>query len=242
MDDTREQILAILHGRQRATVGEVASDLGVTEATVRRHMEILLREGKIARSIERGGPGRPNHIFTPNGEAMPPTPNGLQRLAEGLLFEADGLSPAELRALAEGGSLAGLLVDRLAHRMALSYGGRLLDKRGDQRVDETVAALNEEGYLAEQKRSQDGYEITLHRCPFGELAKRYPALCNLEGRFVAGLLGTPVERRCAIAQGAPECRFSLRMVPLASAAAAPPPDRSPAPAATPAGAGVIIKS
>jgi predicted ArsR family transcriptional regulator len=149
------------------------------------------------------------------------------------LFEVEGLGLAELRALGEG-NLAALLVDRLAHRMALRHGGRLLDKRGEECLREAVASLRDEGYEADYQRNEDGDQIVLHRCPFGELAARNPALCNLEARFVAGLLGTQVERKCAIAQGSSQCLLAVHMGRLH---ARPASEREPAPA----GAGAIVK-
>ncbi|MBI3953635.1 MAG: winged helix-turn-helix transcriptional regulator [Chloroflexi bacterium] len=232
MDDTRGQIIAILQRRKQATAREVAQDLGVTEATVRRHLEILLRDLKVSRSVERGGPGRPNHVFSALGEAPSPAPAGLQRLAGGLLFEAAGLGP-ELGGLADGHNLAAVLVDRLAHRMALTHAWRLVDKRGMECLQEAAAALRDEGYEADYQRTGDGDQIVLARCPFGDLARRNPALCNLESRFVAGLLGAEVERRCAIAQGADQCLLAIR----AARPAAPPTPGE----AEPAGAGVMIK-
>ena len=212
MDDTRAQILAILQRLKQARARELAQELGVTEATVRRHLDKLLREQRVARTIERGGPGRPNHLFSALGEAPAPSPAGLQRLAGGLLFEAEGLDS----------NLAALLVDRLAHRMALRHGARLADKRGEECLDEALAVLRDEGYEVELERGEDADNITLGRCPFGDLAKHNPALCNLESRLLERLLGAEVERRSTIAQGAPRCLLAVRAArPLAPPATAP---------------------
>lgn len=210
MDETRDHLLTVLQQRRQATARELAPELKVTEATVRRHLEGLLRDGKVSRSVERGGPGRPNHIFTALGEAPAPPPSGLQRLVTGLLFEAEGLNPAELRGLDAGHNLAAVLVDRLAHRMVLRHAPRLLEKRGEERLKETVAVLSEEGYEAGYARGEGADQIALRRCPFGDLARRNPALCSLERRFVAGLLGAEVECTRTIAQGAPECMLAVR--------------------------------
>ncbi|MSQ34165.1 MAG: hypothetical protein EXR60_07120 [Dehalococcoidia bacterium] len=101
-------------------------------------------------------------------------------------------------------------MDRLAHRMALRHGARLADKRGEECLDEAIAVLKDEGYEAELERGEDTDQITLGRCPFGDLAKRNPALCNLESRFLERLLGAEVERQRTIAQGAPPCLLAVR--------------------------------
>ncbi|MSQ34166.1 MAG: DeoR family transcriptional regulator [Dehalococcoidia bacterium] len=100
MEDTRDQVLAIIQRVKQVRTKELAQELGVTEATVRRHLDILLRDQRVVRTIERCGPGRPNHLFSVLGEAPAPAPAGLQRLAGGLLFEAEGLGAAELESWA----------------------------------------------------------------------------------------------------------------------------------------------
>jgi len=48
--DRRDQLLALLQGSGRASVDDLARDLGVTAATVRRDLQVLARDGRLIRT------------------------------------------------------------------------------------------------------------------------------------------------------------------------------------------------
>jgi DeoR/GlpR family transcriptional regulator of sugar metabolism len=48
--DRRDQLLALLQGSGRASVGDLARGLGVTEATIRRDLQALAGEGRLLRT------------------------------------------------------------------------------------------------------------------------------------------------------------------------------------------------
>ena len=69
MQETRRQILEILHERREATVDDIVIDLSalrgsITSVTVRHHLTKLQDEGLVdnPQMQHRATPGRPQHI------------------------------------------------------------------------------------------------------------------------------------------------------------------------------------
>ena len=58
-DGTREEILALLRRHTSMSVEELARAIGLAPATVRRHLDVLLRDDYVEVSQVRGGTGRP---------------------------------------------------------------------------------------------------------------------------------------------------------------------------------------
>ena len=59
---SREEIVHLLRGRGRVSVDELALELGVTKQCVRKHLDILEREGYVQHAPERGERGL-NTVF-----------------------------------------------------------------------------------------------------------------------------------------------------------------------------------
>ena len=64
IESSREAILEILRHRERVGVEELAQELRLAGATVRRHLDVLMRDGYVSVSQIRGGPGRPRYAFS----------------------------------------------------------------------------------------------------------------------------------------------------------------------------------
>ena len=63
METTRQTILGILR-RRKATISDVTGQLGLAPATVRRHLDILARDGHVDVTQVRRQTGRPHHLFS----------------------------------------------------------------------------------------------------------------------------------------------------------------------------------
>ena len=61
---TRDAILEILRRRDGRSVDDLATELGLAGATVRRHLDVLMRDGHISFSQVRGQTGRPRYAFS----------------------------------------------------------------------------------------------------------------------------------------------------------------------------------
>src|ERR1051325_5755549 len=71
---SRESIVHELRARGSVSADELAEVLGVTKQCVRKHLDVLEREGYVEHAAARGERGRPAHVFrlTPKAEELFP--------------------------------------------------------------------------------------------------------------------------------------------------------------------------
>src|SRR5918997_6296561 len=140
---SREEIVHQLRARGRVGADELASALGVSKQCVRKHLDVLEREGYVEHAPERGDRGRPAHVFRLTDKA-------------GELFPRryDLFAKAVLRQVGEVWGERGL--NAVFCGCASETVGRLrpqLDGLGfDQRVGRLTELLGEMGYEAEVER------------------------------------------------------------------------------------------
>ena len=60
VDGTRQAIVALLQQSPVSTIEELAQELGMAAASVRRHLDILQRDRLVAYQVVRNKPGRLN--------------------------------------------------------------------------------------------------------------------------------------------------------------------------------------
>src|SRR3972149_3958507 len=143
VDGTREEILAILRRRERMGVEDLARELGLAGATVRRHLDVLQRDSYIAVTQVRGHTGRPRHLFALTEAGGDLFPHHYVRLTQRLLGEIVALDAAET-AGRSGGEIAALVFERMAERLAAEYPARVTGATIEGRV-RPAAALVPEG-------------------------------------------------------------------------------------------------
>ena len=181
-----------------STAADLAGDLGLTPAGIRRHLDQLLADGIIApresRSDEHRGRGRPAKVFAI-------TDVGRDHFGH----TYDDLAGQALRYLRETGgqeAVRDFAKDRL----------RDLERRCAESVvgsEDPVAAvadvLTADGYAASVESSAAGEQICQHHCPVSHVAHEFPELCDAETEMLARVLGTHVQRLATIAHGDGVC-------------------------------------
>jgi predicted ArsR family transcriptional regulator len=144
IEGTRERILAILRRSDGATVDDLATEVGLAGATVRRHLDVLLRDGHVAIRQSKGRTGRPRYIFSLTEAGADLFPHHYVRLTHRLLDEILSLDTRETEGR-DGRALAGLVFERMAERLALEYSPRLRSGNLEERARRAAALLAEEG-------------------------------------------------------------------------------------------------
>jgi predicted ArsR family transcriptional regulator len=149
------------------TVDEVATRLGITAATARKHLDELVRDGVVSCEAERSGrPGRPRLRY--RAIATPPA-DGYQQLSHLLLELVDTGAPPE-----DVGRRRGT-----AHRAATE---------GDP-VALLLEVMAGDGFQPELGGDPDRPVVTFHRCPYATAAADHPGVvCALHRGFAAGVL------------------------------------------------------
>jgi predicted ArsR family transcriptional regulator len=190
METTRQTIVSILRRRQ-ATVDELSKELGLAPATVRRHLDILARDGHVEVTQVRRKTGRPHYVFSLSeaGEDLFPTQN--VPLTNRLIEEIIGLTPDETSGRS-GVELAELVFARMTRRLADKVAPRVAGATLAERVPSAVAALADEGAVFEVEERDGAFLLIGHACPCPRVGAGQGQVCHHDRRLLATLLGTDV--------------------------------------------------
>jgi DeoR family suf operon transcriptional repressor len=201
---TRRAILNLIKRQGPRTAAEVASALSLTPAAIRLQLSHLEEDGLLeladtAESEGDRGRGRPSHTYqlSPAAEALFPKRYG--DLTTELLGYLGGPDGSEVDAL----------FDQRRQRRVDGARPRLANLSFDEQVAALTAILDEDGYLADAERLDDGsWRITEHNCAILTVAHGFSQACSSELAFIRQALpGAKVERVAHIMDGAHVCAY-----------------------------------
>ncbi len=201
LKEHRSDIIRLLKQQGEMTSEALAAALGVTRVSVRRHLEILERQGYVTYRAVTSGRGRPSYHYSLTARAAELFPRSYDALACELLqmtqecFGQQGL----LRVIS---ARAEQIFRHLApHLTPLDFAGR---------VAKLAEFLIERGYLAEYEALPDGsFRLIERNCPTINVAKAYSELCAQERQLYEALLGGQVVREQRIADGDGACAYRV---------------------------------
>lgn len=198
---SREEIVNLLRVRGRVNADELAVSLGVSKQCVRKHMDVLERDGYVEHMPERGERGRPAHVYRLTTKADQLFPKRYDIFAKAILQQI-GTVWGERGLNTVFCGCANEMIGRLRPQ---------LERLGfDARVRRLAALLDEEGYQAEIEKLADGsYLLTEWNCPMTEVARDYRQVCERELEVYRELLGTQVFRESRIVGGASHCAYRV---------------------------------
>lgn len=192
VEGTREAILGILRRRDGVSVDNLARDLGLAGATVRRHLDVLLRDGHVSVTQVRGNTGRPRHAFSLTDAGAELFPHHYVRLTHRLLEEIVGLATEET-AGRDGAAVADVVFSKMAERLAGEYGGRVVGDTLEERARSTVALLAEEGLEFEVEPEGGTVCLVGRGCPCRRLSNGGQGpFCDHDRHLLELLIGAPV--------------------------------------------------
>jgi predicted ArsR family transcriptional regulator len=217
---TRDRVARMVLERGPVTTSELATELQVTAAAVRRHLDVLLGHGLVAvweTSVAgHRGRGRPARRFVV-------TDVGHSAMSSGY----EDLATSALRFLRDvGGSDA---VRRFAADKSAELEGRLLPlvaAAGPDPIDRAQAlaqALSADGYAASTRpllvgNITAGVQLCQGHCPVQHAATEFPELCEAETETFSRLLGVHVQRLATLAHGEHVCTTHVPGLPAPAAA------------------------
>ena len=192
VDGTREEILAILRRRERVGVEDLAAELGLAGATVRRHLDVLQRDSYVSVTQVRGQTGRPRHLFSLTEAGADLFPHHYVRLTQRLLGEIVGLDATET-AGRSGGDIASLVFEKMADRLATEYAPRVTGDTLEARVRFVVRLIAEEGIDFEVVPLDGAVRLLGRGCPCTRLTGGKPGTCDHDRRMLAQILEVDVQ-------------------------------------------------
>ncbi len=190
METTRQTILNILR-RRSATVDDLTTELGLAPATVRRHLDILSRDGHVNVEQERRKTGRPHFVFSISEKGEDLFPKHYVRITNRLIDEIVALSPEETKGRG-GVELADLVFEKMAQHMAQKIGPHIHGSGLAERIQATTEALAGEGIVFDVEKRADGYLLVGHGCPCPRVAAQPGHACAHDQRLLSLLLAADV--------------------------------------------------
>ena len=205
---TRRRLLELVATDGPVTAAQLARELALTTAGVRRHLACLESSGQIIeQKALHGAPlgrGRPARRFVVATRGQETLPHRYADLAtEALAFLATAAGPDALERFAEQRVAA--LEPRLAAAV-LTAGPDVA-----ARAHALARALDDEGYAASARPVPGAAALQLCQghCPVLDVAAAYPQLCEAETRAFARLLGVHVQRLSTLTTGGHVCTTSV---------------------------------
>jgi DeoR family suf operon transcriptional repressor len=201
---TKRALVNTLKKRGETTVEALAEHLDMTVSGVRQQLMALERDGFVTFSEVRDGPGRPRHIYRLTPAAHGLFPKAYADLTNELLAYVEDTDP----------ELVAHLFDSRRERRINGALERMEDLDFDAKIAELTRILDEDGYLADFERRDDGtYVVTERNCAIFGVALQHGQACGSELEFIRRVLpDARVERIAHMVAGAHNC--SYRVEPL----------------------------
>ena len=192
VEGTRDAILSILRRRAGVSVDVFARELGLAGATVRRHLDVLLRDGYVSAVQVRGRTGRPRYAFSLTEDGAELFPHHYVRQTRRLLDEIVALG-VEDTAGRDGEAIAGLLFDKMSERLAEEYAPRVAGDTMEERVRLAARLLAEEGLDFEVDSDEEGVRLLGRGCPCMRFSNGAHSMsCDHDRRLLERVIGAPV--------------------------------------------------
>lgn len=219
MQSTKENILAYLKRSGGCSIDALAREFGLAKMTIRQHLAALERDHFVVSREERRKTGRPHLLYSLTESGEERFPRRYERLAELALDEVALLDSAEIAGLSPTEKKR-LLLMKMAERVYRDHESKVVEKDLPDRVQIVTDILREEGGFAEWKANEEGFEIADHNCVYRRVVDTHPDLCDWHLSLLGRLLGTDVECRQFIREGADACRFLVKDETAQAASAA----------------------
>ncbi len=184
------------------TIKEIVREMGVTTNAVRIQINKLEAAGLIEARRENKGRGRPHLIYTLTEKANKVFPRNYEELLSVLLekvLRIDGNGDKQV-------ILAGL-VEKMTER----FGEQIKSDNPDERLREFVALLKDRGIMVDIERDEASGAMLLKEfsCPYSEIARAFPEICEIEKDTLARLINTPVFLSQCMHEGHNHCQFRI---------------------------------
>jgi predicted ArsR family transcriptional regulator len=202
-ETTRGKIVTHLRPGSK-TVNELANTLGLTDNAIRANLLTLERDGLVRQSGLVKGFRKPHFSYALTAEARVLFPKAYDSVLNGVIAELKNrLSPAAItEALRSVGRRFGIR-DTQSNERTL-----------DERIAETLVALEELGGAATLEKQIDKIVIRGEACPFADVVSEHPEVCQLAESMVEEIVGAPVKEICD-RSGSPKCCFEIMPSPVA---------------------------
>lgn len=175
LPESRRIILLRLKRDGEASSEQLATELGITATGTRQHLSSLEHDGLIQKREQRDGRGRPRFVYSLTSEGDTLFPRNYAQLTNELLQYVEEEDP----------ELLNRIFDRRADRRLRDAQVRVVGLRFEEKIRAIAQILDEDGYLADFVRRDDGtFVITEYNCAVLNVARKYGHACGSELQFL----------------------------------------------------------
>jgi predicted ArsR family transcriptional regulator len=194
------RVLKAIQLRGRASIKDVAADLGVTASAVRMHLTQLEASGAVQADKVREGVGRPYYVYTATPQAHNLFYKDYGDLARLLLQEvtetqgADGLQD---------------VLRRVGDKLAELYRDQVGSRGLPDRISAWADLLDQRGVTVEIEKTEEGFVLREYGCPYQNVALGNRAVCDMERQVMSRLLESGVRLTHCVLDGYRGCQFAI---------------------------------
>ncbi len=209
METTREQVLKLVRGHREMSIAQIAASLGVSQAAVRRHLDMLRGDGFIDVKLDRHGVGRPSLLFFPTERGEEGAGQRYLQLLTRLFRRLDSMDEARVGGKSGREVLDGAIAE-VSYEVAAAHAGEVVGSTLAERVERTSAALKTEGIVDGWTQEGESFRLVNGECPYLRVAEMTDACCRADRQTIALLVQGEVEQIRRIADGQPVCEYIVR--------------------------------
>lgn len=221
LEGTRIRIVELLQQKGSANVEELAKYVELAPPTVRRHLDILLRDQVVSYKQVRKSVGRPYYTYFLTEAGKESLPKEYDKLLTMMLNKLSSLSSEDLKTQTPQELIDKLFVD-MAHDMAGSY--KLVMASGqsvEKKLAQLMEVLTRYSFNPEAETKNNTIRIHLNNCPFRAAAMASPAVCLFDQTFISEMLDVPVKKEQCIIDGDTGCCYVVTPAGQAPQASTP---------------------
>jgi DeoR family transcriptional regulator, suf operon transcriptional repressor len=198
---TKDQILALLKQHGSLTIMELSNELEITEMAVRRHIQTLERDKLIRSDVKKQTMGRPSKVYklAESGEDFFP-----KKYKEFTLEILQGLKDIGQEQL---------IIDILQKRKNQLLKEHKMEHSNESlndRVENIKGIQQRDGYMPEIEINDGTIHFKELNCPYIEVAKKFPEICQAEREFLQDFIEADLETLSSMADGHTCCHYKIK--------------------------------
>jgi predicted ArsR family transcriptional regulator len=186
---------------QQAGLKDLAQALDVSRMAVHKHLALLQERGLVESVEKKGHVGRPKLMYQLTRESKTIFPRSYGAIA------THAYDFIERNMGKEG--IEKVLRERQSELFEKYY-RRLENLEFDKKVRELARIRDEEGYMAEAKKSGRKHTLFEYNCPIIHVAENHWEACSTESELFEKVLGADIETTHRAAKGDMICKFLIK--------------------------------
>jgi predicted ArsR family transcriptional regulator len=191
VESTRAKIVELLRRRHETTVEDLTTALDLAPATVRRHLDILQRDGHVTARPERRETGRPHYVFSLTQQGHDLLPHHYIRVTSRILKEIVALRTDDTSGRS-GAELASLVLERMSEGLVEACSRKITSPTLAGRIEQAVEALADEGIVFEAASRGDAFVVEAVDCLCCRLSEENGGVCGRDQQLLGRLLNADV--------------------------------------------------